>query len=350
MVAPVRSVWQTTLAVTPGIILLLIVASVVTLLTERISVIHPVLLAIITGFIIGNLGLVPPRYQTGIDTYRIWLAAAIILMGASFSVQDLLEGGVQLFGIVLGMVTIGLLFTEYISRRLFDVTEPLGSLLAAGSSICGVSAVVAVATSIRAKENYIAYAAGVVVLFDGITVILFPIIGRLLGLTDIQYGVWVGVSMFSTGPVIAAGFVHSELAGQWATLTKIMRNSLIGLVVVAYTVMYAASRGDTAHPDAPVSRQRRTQWVLEKLWQDSPKFIIGFVFMIVLASTGIFTTTQTQVIETVYGWLFLIAFVGLGFEIDLDRIRNTGIQPIIVIFLSLVLLSSIAFAIVSILL
>lgn len=342
--------WETTRTFTPGLVLLLVLAEFVTAVADRVDIIHPLLFAIVTGFFIGNAGLVPKRCKAGLHTYGIWLTGGIILMGVSLSLHDLITGGLLLLGIVVGMVMVGIVFTEYVARRVFDLKQPLGSLLAAGSSICGVSAVVAVATSIKAKESHIAYVAGAVVLFDGITVILFPILGQLLGLSDIQYGVWVGVSMFSTGPVIAAGFIHSEPAGQWATLTKIMRNSLIGLVTVCYVLFYAAFSDDATHPSTAASLKRRIWWGVSKVWQNSPKFIAGFVFMIVLVSLGVFSQSQINTIETIYGWLFLISFIGLGSVIDLDRIRQTGLHPIIVIFFSLTFLSIISFVTVSILL
>lgn len=87
------------------------------------------------------------------------------------------------------MIAFTLLTVAVLSRNLFDSPEKVGSLLAAGSSICGVSAVVAVAGAIKANEDQIAYAAATVLLFDALTIFVYPILGQALGLSDVAFGI-----------------------------------------------------------------------------------------------------------------------------------------------------------------
>jgi hypothetical protein len=175
----------------------------------------------------------------------IWLGAGIVLMGASVSVEAIVVGGPTILALVLGVVAGTTVFVELVARNVFDLRERLGSLLATGTGICGVSAVVAVARSIDADEESIAHAAGTVLLFDAVTLVAYPAIGTLLSVPDRVFGVWAGLSMFSTGPIVAAGFAYSETAGQWATITKLARNALIGAVVLACATYYAR-RGASA--------------------------------------------------------------------------------------------------------
>ncbi|WP_394739207.1 YeiH family protein [Natronococcus roseus] len=290
---------------------------------------NALLVAIAVGFVVANTVGVPKRLEAGIATHGLWLAAGIVLMGASVTLGTVLETGALVLAIVVCVSAGTILTVELLARNVFGITGRLGSLLAAGSGICGVSAVVAVAGAIRARENQIAYAAATVLLFDAVTIVVYPIIGDLLGLSGTVFGVWAGVSMFSTGPVVAVGFTHSELAGQWATMTKLARNALIGVVVLAYASYYARSGGGS-RPSA------RT------LLEEVPTFVLGFFALMVVASAGLLSASQRAAIEEGYGWLFLFAFVGLGTEIRLAELRSTGLLPAIVVLTSLVLVSTLS--------
>jgi uncharacterized integral membrane protein (TIGR00698 family) len=217
-----------------------------------------------------------------------------------------------------------------VSRAIFPVGKKTGSLLAAGSSICGVSAVVAVAGGIEADETDIAYVAATILLFDGLTLFVYPFIGSALALPDQVFGVWAGLSMFSTGPVTAAGFSHSEVAGQWATLTKLIRNSLIGIVVVAYSLYYAA--------DAAGSE--KTGVTRRDIWTRFPKFLFGFLVLMIISNVGILSPTEIETLGHLPDWLFLIAFTGLGTEIKLSTIRKTGIRPVLIIIAYLIVIGT----------
>ncbi|MFC4439235.1 MULTISPECIES: YeiH family protein [Natrialbaceae] len=289
------------------------------------------LVAIALGFALANGFGVPDRLEPGIATHDFWLAAGIVLMGASVTLGTVLETGALVLSIVVCVSGFTIVVVELLARNVFGITGRLGSLLAAGSGICGVSAVVAVAGAIRARENQIAYAAATVLLFDAVTIVVYPMIGDLLGLSGTVFGVWAGVSMFSTGPVVAVGFTHSEAAGQWATMTKLARNALIGVVVLVYASYYARS-GDGSRPS------------MRTLWDEVPTFVLGFFALMVLASAGLLSSSQRAVIEDAYGWLFLLAFVGLGTEIRIAELRTTGLVPALVVLTALVLVSTLSLA------
>ncbi len=287
------------------------------------------LVAIALGFVLANAVGVPDRLEPGINTHKLWLGAGIVLMGASLTLETILEVGGLVLLVVVAVTTLTILVVELLARNVFGLADQLGSLLAAGSGICGVSAVVAVAGAIRAREEQIAYAAATVLLFDAITIVVYPIVGDLLGLSDVVFGVWAGVSMFSTGPVVAVGFAHSEVAGQWATMAKLSRNALIGAVVIAYASYYARS-GSAGRPS------------LRTLWDEFPKFVLGFLALVALGSAGVFSSAQQASIENAYNWLFVLAFVGLGTEIQLAELRSTGLTPALVVLLALVVASAVS--------
>ena len=297
------------------------------------------LVAIALGFVLANAVGVPDRLEPGINTHKLWLGAGIVLMGASLTLETILEVGGLVLLVVVAVTTLTILVVELLARNVFGLADQLGSLLAAGSGICGVSAVVAVAGAIRAREEQIAYAAATVLLFDAITIVVYPIVGELLGLSGIVFGIWAGVSMFSTGPVVAVGFAHSEVAGQWATITKLTRNALIGVVVLAYASYYARSGSSSASDGRS----------LGLLWAEFPKFVLGFLALAVLSSLGAFSPDQQASIENAYGWLFLLAFVGLGTEIRLATLRNTGSTPVFVVLVAFLVASVLSLGVLTVL-
>ncbi|THE66269.1 putative sulfate exporter family transporter [Salinadaptatus halalkaliphilus] len=315
----------------PGLVVLCLGAVLARATAVGVGLNH-LLVAIALGFVLTNGLGVPDRLEPGIATHKLWLGAGIVLMGASLTLETILEVGGLVLVVVVAVAGATILVVELLSRTVFDLGERLGSLLAAGAGICGVSAVVAVAGAIRAREDHIAYAAATVLLFDAITIVVYPIVGDVLDLSALVFGVWAGVSMFSTGPVVAVGFAHSEGAGQWATMTKLARNALIGVVVLVYASYYA--RGATGG-----------RLSVRTLWDEFPKFILGFLVLVGIGSLGVLSPAQQAGIENAYNWLFVLAFVGLGTEIKLAELRNTGITPAVVVLLSLLLASILSLAV-----
>ncbi len=315
---------------TPGLALLLVGALAARGVAAVTGVSH-LLVAVGLGAVFANTAGVPDRAEPGLATGTLWLGAGIVLMGTSVRLGMVVTAGPRVLVVVVAALTTAVVVVELLSRRVLGLGNQLGSLLAAGAGICGVSAVVAVAGAVRAREDQIAYAAATVLLFDALTIVAFPVLGDLLELSGVVFGVWAGVSMFSTGPVVAAGFAHSPTAGQWATVAKLSRNALIGVVVLGYAGVYATG-GNTKGPR------------LRMLWDEFPKFVLGFLALAAVASAGLLTPAQRTAIEHGYDWLFLLAFVGLGTEIRIADLRDTGARPALAVLAALVAASGVSLA------
>jgi len=344
----------------PGVAFLVVLAVAARVVSDLVPHASALVVAVALGIVVANAVGVPDVLAAGARTHKLWLEAGIVLMGARVSLSTLLSAGPQLAVLVVGVVLATLLIVEALSALVFDVQAELGSLLAAGASVCGVSAAVGVAGSIRADEDQLAYAAGTILLFDVVTLFVYPALAGPLGLSDRAFGVWAGLTMFSTGPVTAAGFAVSDLAGRWATVTKLTRNLLLGVLVGAYSIRYANATddatGDDARDDdarddeAPDDDATGSAFSARELWRTFPKFVLGFFAVVLVASTPLVSDAARTQLTHGYRWLFLLAFAGLGLGVEFGDLRSTGLTPIVLLLTTLVTISALAFVAVGVLL
>ncbi|MEF8780471.1 MAG: putative sulfate exporter family transporter, partial [Haloferacaceae archaeon] len=300
-----------------------------------VTPVSPFVVAIVTGVAVAFVVDLPAWIRTGVDRYKLLLETGIVLLGAGLTVSQLVDTGAIVVALAGGVVLFGVVLGESIGRAA-GVDSTTRSLLSAGASVCGVSAVLAVAGSIGADEADITYAAGTVLLFDAATLLLFPAVGVALGLPDSVFGVWVGLSLFSTGPAAAVGFAISDVAGQWATVTKLVRNTFIGVLAVGYAVHHAA-----AGEDRPRARE---------VWNRFPKFLIGFLLVMSIANAGLLDAGARASLGTLSDWLFTVAFVGLGMDLNPRRLRATGGTPIAVVLAQFLIVTGLGYVAVTVLL
>ncbi|MFB6282207.1 MAG: YeiH family protein [Haloferacaceae archaeon] len=313
-----------------GLLVLGAVAGFARLLGGAIPLVSPLVIAVGTGAVIGNAVGRPSRAAAGIGTHKLLLETAIVLLGVSFSLDAVLRAGPRLAALVVGVVAVGLLVVEAIAR-FAGLNARMGSLLAAGASVCGVSAIAASSSACGAEDAEVAHAAATVLLFDAVTLVAFPALGRAFGIDPRTFGIWAGLAMFSTGPVAAAGFAHSAVAGRWATVTKLTRNALIGVVAGVLSVRYAATRDG------------ERDWSLGRIWTDFPKFLVGFLILAALSATGAIPSPAETTLAAVSDGLFLLAFAGLGFDIRYERMRDAGLRPVAVVGAALAFVGALAF-------
>ncbi len=320
----------------PGLALLAGGALLAHLLAGFVDGLQPLVVAVAVGFVLGNLVGTPAAAEAGVSSHKLFLETGIVLLGAAVVIEEFLVAGPTVLALVVGAVAGGILLAEGIARLLFRLDGETPSLLAAGASICGVSAVVAVGRVLDARGTALTFAAATILIFDAITLVAFPLAGEWLDLSARQFGVWAGVSMFSTGPVAAAGFAHSAEAGQWATVTKLARNSLLGGVAIAYSVAYAA--------------RSATEPNVRRLWSEFPKFLLGFLLVAAIANAGVLSGAAIDSIGMVSDALFTLAFVGLGLSIRVREMRKVGAAPVGVVLVHLLVVSIVMLALIRLLL
>jgi len=310
----------------PGFLVLVAVSVLAVAVSRAFGVGSPLLLAVAFGAVAANAFPTPDALAPGLALHGRLLEAGIVALGATLGLGALAAVGPLVLLLVAAVVAASVLVTE-LGARVAGLSRESGSLLAAGASVCGVSAVAAVAGSIDAAEESVAYAAATVLLFDAITLAVFPALGHLLALTPREFGVWAGLAMFSTGPVTAAGFAYGPLAGQWATVTKLVRNTAIGVLALFYAVGHADA-------DRP----------LRALTSGIPGFLAGFLALAALAATGVLPAPVTSGFDALSEACFLLAFAGLGFDLRLDAFRTAGLRPVAVVATTLLVVGTLSLA------
>ncbi|HSU20092.1 MAG TPA: putative sulfate exporter family transporter [Acidobacteriaceae bacterium] len=290
-----------------------------------------VLWAILLGLLIGNVFKLPAIFRAGLATYELWLKLGIVLVGAKFLFGDMLHlGGLSL---VLVAVELALSLTVMtLLGRWFRLRPKLTSLLAIGSSICGVTAIMAAQGALETDEEDTSTAIAAILALGAIALFAFPALGHMLHMGQQSYGLWTGLAVDNTAEATVTGAIYGDEAGRIAILAKTARSGFIGFVVLGYAV-YWASRGQT----------HQVQHKGRFLWQKFPKFILGFVAISLLATIGFFSSGQLASLSNLSKWAFLPAFAGVGLRTRLSDLVNQGWRPILTgvlgeIFIALVTL------------
>ncbi len=290
--------------------------------------------AIAIGMLISNTFGLPRIFRAGVATYEFWLKAGIILLGARFILGDVLHLSGISFVLIFIELALALTFMTYLGAS-FQLSPKLTSLLAVGSSVCGVSAIIATQGSIDAEEEDSSIAIAAILALGAISLVFFPLVGHALHMSDHAYGLWTGLAVDNTAEATAAGALYSDAAGKFAVLAKTCRNACIGFVVLGYAI-YWARKGQAAH----VSNKAAF------LWKKFPKFVLGFLFISLLATLGTldpkiyphlagvlrfgFNRQQIAALGNLSRWAFLLTFAGVGLRTNFKDLWKQGARPFLV--------------------
>jgi uncharacterized integral membrane protein (TIGR00698 family) len=258
------------------------------------------------------------------------------LLGARLTVGQLLAtGGSSVLAIAL-VVSAALLLGTWLARRL-GLVPPLSALITVGMAICGNSAILALSPIIGARHRETAYAVSTITLFGLIGVLLLPVLGRLLGLSDAAFGTWSGLAVNDTAQVVATGYAFSPSAGDVATVVKLTRNLAILPVLLGATwwaarsLPHADDAGDAARATAPTPAASPLAMVSRAV----PWFVIGFVIFAGLRSLGLLDAhlpiggTLADLCSTIASISILIALAGVGLATDTRGMVGVGARPFV---------------------
>ncbi len=321
----------------------LVIASVAQFI-ESILPIHFIggsVIAMFMGILINHYWSLAAVYRPGIQfTSKKILKFAIILLGASLNVATILNVGRMSLNVMF-FTLLTAFGGGYLVGKVLKLDWKLSSMISAGTGICGGSAIASMAPVIEAEDHDVAYAISSTFLFDMVMILLFPIMGRALGLSDVAYGLWTGTAVNDTSSVVAAGYAFSEAAGDFATMVKLTRTLTIIPTVLAFSFISQRIKqkklrasGQATEASAKVNFTSLFPW-----------FIVFFVLMAVLNSTGLFSAAFSGTLKSISRFLMVAALAAIGLKTDLTKMKQSGFNPMLHGFIISVLVVIVSLAV-----
>lgn len=324
------------------------------------SPISAILVAVLMGLLIRNTVGVPEIFRPGVAfAMKMILRLGIVLLGIRLSFLDALRIGIWGIPVVAITVLTGIVATRWIGRLLHQ-PHRLGTLIAASTAICGISAVIATAPVIGARDREITYAVATVTVFGMVAMMCYPYLAFWLFAGDaVRAGLFMGTAIHDTAQVTGAGLIYSQLFDQpvaldVATVTKLLRNIFLVAVVPVLALMYTNQEAEVTREAAAAARPRFAQLF--------PTFVLGFLAMALLRSLGdagvagaggagralgLFTPETWQAIiryssQSASVYLLGTAMAGVGLNTPATVLRELGGRPLVVGFLSALVVGSAA--------
>lgn len=306
----------------PGFLLSLLIASIAKYIESLlpIHIIGASVIALFIGMFINSFyksDILKPGLKF---TSKRILKFAIILLGASLSIRVILNvGKMSLTVMIFTLLTC--FGGGYFIGKALGLNWKLSNLISAGTGICGGSAIAAIAPVIDAKDTDIAYAMSATFLFDMAMILLFPIMGNLLGLSDIAYGLWAGTAVNDTSSVVAAGYAFSEAAGDFATMVKLTRTLSIIPTVLVFTFI-----------NLHLKKKNNENIVDGKnvnVWKLFPWFIVGFLALAIMNSIGVIPSGISSMAKSLSKFLMVMALAAIGLSTSYKDMKKAGIQPML---------------------
>ncbi len=281
-----------------------------------VSILSPLILSILLGMLFRNLVGLPAGTQPGITfSLRRILRFAIILLGLQLTMAQVAEIGVTGVTVIVLTLIASFVFTTQLAK-LIGVEPKIAQLIAAGTSICGASAVIATNTVTNAHDEDVAYAVACVTIFGSLAMFVYPQLPGLLHLAPRTYGLWAGASIHEIAQVVAATFQHGHQAGEFGTIAKLTRVGLLAPVVL--TLGFLATRRQPGEGEPTIAAKAPIPW-----------FVFGFLALMVFNSVMPLEGTTKLWTVAVTTFLLSVALAAMGLEADMRKLRAKGFRPLL---------------------
>lgn len=308
----------------PGAALALAIAVAAKLLEKLeamagLQIIGASVIALFIGMIVNSFKKPGELTAPGIKfTSKKILKFAIILLGASLNISTVLTVG--RYSLVVMLFTLATCFgLGAIIGHALGLNWKTSSLINAGTGICGGSAIAAIAPVIEATDMDIAYGISATFIFDTIMIVVFPLVGKMMGLSDAAFGLWAGTAVNDTSSVVATGYAFSEAAGDFATMVKLTRT----LSIIPAVLVFAAIN---LHLKKKEQKDGKVEVSIKKIF---PWFILGFLAMSLLTSIGLIPTVLSSALKDLSKFLMVAALAAIGLNTDLKKLCKSGAKPML---------------------
>ena len=349
----------------PGLLLAAIVAIAATFLAGWFgtavlgyahSPISPILMTVVLGLILRNTIGLPARFRQGLSwCVKLLLRIGVALLGLRLSVAALGQIGLQALPIVFGCILTAIVGVIWLGR-LAGLSRKLSTLIAVGTSICGVSAIVATGPAIDADDDEISYSVAVITLFGMIALVAYPFLAHFLFAgNETMAGLFLGTSIHDTSQVAGAGLMYqmtydAPAALDVAATTKLVRNLCLGAIVPILAILSRRRAGSAESATRSSLRARFFKLV--------PGFVIAFVALAIFRSLGDLGAKPFGIVapglwksflsgaETVSLACLTLALASIGLGTSFTQLRDLGWRPLIIGFASAALVGVASFALI----
>ena len=309
------SVWN---GVIPGIVLVAMITAVAFSAhnVSGFALFSPMILAVVAGMVYSNVLGTPAHAKAGIAfSQKRLLRFAIVLLGFQLTLGQVVSIGASGVGIVA--LTLGSTFVFTITLgRLIGVDAKLAQLIAAGTSICGASAIVATNIVTDARDEDVTYAVASITLFGTVAMLGFPLLAPVFGLDQHAFGLWAGASIHEVAQVIGAGFQNGTQSGEIATVAKLTRVAMLAPMVIALGLMARrGSSGDQSAARPPM-----------------PWFVAAFIAVVALNSLVTVPAEVKSAMALATTIMLTMGLAAMGLQADISQLRSRGLRPLTLAF------------------
>ncbi|WP_431954673.1 YeiH family protein [Nocardia lijiangensis] len=248
------------------------------------------------------------------------LGFAIVLLGLGLPFGAVLSVGRQTAVVMVGTAIAGAVAAVVVGR-LLALDRESATLVAVGTTICGASAIAAATAVIKPDRERVAYALGTIFVFNVLAVLLFPPLGRMLGMSQEAFGLWAGTAINDTSSVLAAGAIFGPAAAQFAVIVKLVRSLLI--VPMCVGLHLGQRERNEAGQSGTESNGNRAAWRV------IPLFVVLFVAASVIAGFGLVPDSWSGPLGKVSAWLIAAVLAAIGTSLSWQRVRSAGVRPLV---------------------
>lgn len=310
-----------------GLLLVILIALLSAVLHAfLLNFLETLTIGIVLGIIFANAFIIPDKFDAGITfALKKVLKWGIVLLGVRLNLFLLLKLGPKILGIVLCIVTIGIISAYYIGKSQ-NLNTKLATLLGVGSCICGASAIIAMGPVIEAEDDDVAISVSIISFLGAVGVIIYSFVAKMPWLTDLQYGIWAGSSLQGVAHALAAAGARGADSSsiEIGTLVKMSRVAL--LAPLSLILGFIFSKGAVG-----VERKRAS----------FPKYVLYFILVSIIFSLNSqffhiatewsfmgFHIDLINILNEASNFFVLVAMVAMGLKVDFKSFAKNGLKAL----------------------
>jgi uncharacterized integral membrane protein (TIGR00698 family) len=329
-------------AVLPGLALALAVAAIATVVGQRVPLVGSAVPGAVLGAVIAVVIKPGERLAPGLRYAGSFvLQCSVVLLGTQLSIAEAARVGLASLPVMLGTLAV-CLGAAWLYGRLLGVPRDLRTLIGVGTGICGGSAIAAVSPVIEAASTDVAYAISTIFLFNIAAVLVFPLIGHAIGLSQQSFGLFAGTAVNDTSSVVATAATYGSAAASHAVVVKLVRTLMIIPICLGLAALTARGHRSAPEPGViadgrvpvadgrvPVAAVVSARMSPGRVVRLVPWFLIGFVVAAALNSGGVIPAGAHGPLQHLSVFLVAVALSAIGLSTDVAALRKAGPKPLL---------------------